>query len=100
MIGNIATFLNLFYKTLPETYTEFAKFKYTMNTSIEHLVFDDIYQQIQAADFSREILQKNPEALQVLPVKNLGWNDLGKPQRVFQTLNKLDSMPYWVKAAW
>ena len=44
-----------------------------------------VYAALPAVDFSRRVLQARPERLAVVPVRGLGWNDLGDPARVRMT---------------
>ncbi len=46
-------------------------------TSLERL-----YARVPSRDFSREVFQRAPDALRVLPVPACGWSDLGTPPRV------------------
>ena len=41
-----------------------------------------LYQAVEAADFSREVLERATDRLRVLTVKSCGWTDLGTPTRV------------------
>ena len=43
-----------------------------------------------AVDFSRQILQRAPEALAVMRVNGIDWNDLGDPDRVLATRRELE----------
>jgi len=51
---------------------------------------DEFYQQLRSIDFSRDVLQGNEAILQVLPVPQCGWSDLGTPQRIALILRRLD----------
>ncbi len=51
----------------------------------------DMYERLPAIDFSKDILQQQPEALRVLPVSECGWNDLGTPSRLGETLRRMSS---------
>jgi mannose-1-phosphate guanylyltransferase len=48
-----------------------------------------VYQQLPSLDFSRDLLEPQANRLQVLAVPPCGWNDLGTPQRVVETLRQL-----------
>jgi mannose-1-phosphate guanylyltransferase len=48
----------------------------------------ELYQQLPQVDFSRDILQRSPEALKVLTVPSCGWSDLGTPRRVAETVHR------------
>lgn len=45
-----------------------------------------LYRRLQTRDFSRDVLEGRESRLQVLPVPNCGWTDLGTPKRVAETL--------------
>jgi hypothetical protein len=49
----------------------------------------DLYQRLPNLDFSRDVLEGQEATLRVLPVPYCGWTDLGTPQRVAQTLQRL-----------
>jgi mannose-1-phosphate guanylyltransferase len=49
----------------------------------------ELYEQLRAVDFSRDILEQHAAMLQVVPVPQCGWSDLGTPKRVVETLNRL-----------
>lgn len=56
---------------------------------LEGAQLDQAYQHLRAVDFSRDVLAGNESLLQVLPVPQCGWTDLGTPARVEQTLRRL-----------
>ena len=61
-------------------------------SSMRHLdpaEMDIAYQHLRSVDFSRDVLQGNEGLLQVLPVPQCGWTDLGTPRRVDLTLERL-----------
>ncbi len=65
----------------------------------------ELYQQLPEIDFSRQVIQGAEDVLQVLRVPHCGWNDLGTPQRVEQTLRQIrESMPgrlmFGAESAW
>lgn len=99
MVGKVSSFLNLIAQTQPNFYNMFASIRYTMNTVVEKPILYDIYREIAPINFSSEVLEKNPGALMVMRVKNVGWSDWGKPQRVMHTLNALGFTPHWTTAA-
>jgi hypothetical protein len=45
------------------------------------------------ADFSRDLLQRCPEAALVLPLGNVDWSDWGRPERVTESLHRLGKRP-------
>jgi mannose-1-phosphate guanylyltransferase len=46
----------------------------------------DAYRMLPRLDFSRQIATGQEDRLTVMPVPRCGWNDLGTPQRLAQTL--------------
>src|SRR5450631_898234 len=58
----------------------------------------EVYQQLPTADFSRDLLEPQASRLQGLRVPSCGWNDLGTPKRVIETLRTLPVEPKRVDA--
>jgi mannose-1-phosphate guanylyltransferase len=52
-----------------------------------------LYRHLPTRDFSRDVLEGREDRLQVLPVPNCGWTDLGTPKRVAETLRLLPRVP-------
>lgn len=52
-----------------------------------------LYRRLPSRDFSRDVLEGRESRLQVLPVPNCGWTDLGTPQRVAETLRWFPHLP-------
>jgi hypothetical protein len=52
-----------------------------------------VYQRLATVDFSRGLLEPQAPKLQVLSVPSCGWNDLGTPKRVIETLRTLPAEP-------
>jgi len=50
----------------------------------------ELYRSLPSVDFSRDVLEGEEASLRVLPVPRCGWTDLGTPQRVAETLQRLD----------
>ena len=49
----------------------------------------ELYERLPEVDFSRHVIQDAADLLRVLPVPRCGWNDLGTPQRVSETLRRI-----------
>ena len=76
------TLLNLFERNTPSLFAEFSKIKYSLDTPMEAELLDSLYARIPAVNFSYAILERNPEELRVLEVRNVYWSDWGVPERV------------------
>jgi mannose-1-phosphate guanylyltransferase len=53
------------------------------------ITLDLLYADLEAHDFSRDVLERHEQILQVLRVPNCGWTDLGTPKRVADTVRSL-----------
>jgi mannose-1-phosphate guanylyltransferase len=49
----------------------------------------ELYERLPAVDFSREVVQHGTKSLRVIRAPACGWNDLGTPRRVTDTLRRL-----------
>jgi mannose-1-phosphate guanylyltransferase len=48
-----------------------------------------LYADLESQDFSRDVLERHEQMLQVLRVPSCGWTDLGTPKRVEETVRSL-----------
>jgi mannose-1-phosphate guanylyltransferase len=48
-----------------------------------------LYADLESHDFSRDVLERHEQVLQVLRVPSCGWTDLGTPKRVEETIRSL-----------
>ncbi|MGH8240599.1 MAG: sugar phosphate nucleotidyltransferase, partial [Steroidobacteraceae bacterium] len=51
---------------------------------------EDLYDQLPTIDFSRAVVQGSEARLRVVTAPACGWTDLGTPQRVAETLRRLE----------
>jgi mannose-1-phosphate guanylyltransferase len=58
----------------------------------------EVYEQLPTVDFSHDLLEPQASRLQVLSVPSCGWNDLGTPKRVIETLRTLPTEPKRIDA--
>ena len=54
---------------------------------------DRLYAELPDIDFSRDVVEGANAALNVVPVPNCGWSDLGTPKRVADCLERLEHRP-------
>ena len=59
------------------------------NNSLDANAARTLYPQLPTLDFSRDVVQGQESRLRVLTVPACGWSDLGTPQRVADTLNRI-----------
>jgi mannose-1-phosphate guanylyltransferase len=51
------------------------------------------YHEVPHADFSRNLVQRCPDAALVLPLGDVEWSDWGRPERVTESLGRLGKSP-------
>ncbi len=99
MIGRVDSFLDLFREHLPDMFRMFDASRNMLGTSHENAVVRAIYTWLNENNFSTQVLEKATERLMVMRVGNVGWSDLGEPQRVLGTLSQLGINPEWAISA-
>lgn len=95
MVGRVSSLLKQFETCLPELYGEFTK----VTASGRCPETDPLYDLIPDSNFSSDVLERCPDKLHVLRVSDVGWNDLGEPQRVLGTLSTLGINAEWMAYA-
>lgn len=89
MIGRAGAFLNLLAATVMPTMKRIAD-------AVAHRDLGSAYGEIEAIDFSRDVLSHQPRALLVMQDAASGWADLGNPERVINTLDRHQIQPEWL----
>jgi mannose-1-phosphate guanylyltransferase len=89
VVANPAALEALIRGARPALGTAFVPLAARVGTAWEADAASGVYTRLAPADLSREVLQRHPEHLAVLPVSGLGWNDLGDPARVLVTQERL-----------
>ena len=96
MVGRVKAFLEMFRAALPELTTDLATATLWegRETHIEH----SLYKGMPSADLSNQILSTETKRLLVLRLGDVGWSDLGGPERVVAMFPP-GSEPVWM-AEW
>lgn len=92
-----AVLMGLIRQAAPEVAAFFDAFRPYIGTRLEASVLGEVYHMLPSLNFSTAILQRCPEQLRVLPVRNVMWSDWGKRERVLATLAGL-GVPWPVQA--
>lgn len=79
MVGRVDALLKITRAALPELYAAFA----------ETEALAEVYSRIDDSNFSHEVLAARPQDLMVMRVGDVGWSDLGEPNRVLSTLARI-----------
>lgn len=85
MVGCLGAFLDLFTDTVPMLCEAFTPLRSSLGRLGEVHAARQVYAGLPTVDFSRLVLQARPERLAVMPVRGVGWNDLGDPTRLRMT---------------
>ena len=80
MVGHVRAFLELSRRTIPDVLEAVGRAR-PWNGAEAHLE-ESAYDQVPSSDFSRQVLSAAVARLLVLRVCELGWSDLGHPERV------------------
>jgi mannose-1-phosphate guanylyltransferase len=99
MVGQLSTVLGLFLIALPELYVAFKKILPVLDTTSEQRTIERLYSNLDSTCFSQWVLAaQGPVNLAVLPVRGVGWSDLGETERVMNTIARMGIRPRWVAA--
>ena len=96
MVGRATSFVDLLRSRAPDQFRAFEQLRQpivALDAEAVHRVYDSLLQ----ADFSQKVLSTCTERLLVLRL-NVGWCDLGKPERVLATLAQAGIEPGWATA--
>jgi mannose-1-phosphate guanylyltransferase len=80
-------------KCVPEMMPLFERLKTTIDTPEELTVLDEIYEAMPRRNFSSDLLQRAPERLAVMEMKNVLWSDWGSAERIVSGLEKIGKWP-------
>jgi mannose-1-phosphate guanylyltransferase len=89
-IAQLPTLAGLFALSIPALYLAFSKIRLSLGTMFEQETVRRLYDDLEASDFSRDVLQAAAGSLSVLRVSDVGWTDLGEPHRAARVLADLD----------
>ena len=91
-VSQITALGRLFGSALPALVNSFLGVCGTFGTSSEEAAVERLYRELPAADLSRDVLATRPEALAVLRVAGVGWDDVGHPARAMAARQRAASM--------
>jgi mannose-1-phosphate guanylyltransferase len=86
VIGHIDALTSMLVATNPEVLGMLAELERVWESGEDPEAVSRIYRSVQRKDFSSDALAVAPERLYVMTVPNLGWTDLGRPERVVDVL--------------
>lgn len=89
IVAHPATLQSLIRTAVPALHEAFAPLRARVGTLWEDEAARAVYGRLGSVDFSKQVLQRHPVGLAVLPVTGLAWNDLGDPARVRATQERV-----------
>ncbi|NOT49217.1 MAG: hypothetical protein HOP17_15920 [Acidobacteria bacterium] len=97
MVGKTSAFLKMVEEALPLMYRMFSAGASELGKVSEGAVIRSVYSWINETNFSTEVLERSSEMLRVLRVGDVGWSDLGEPERVLGAIKQLGITPRWLQ---
>lgn len=89
MVGCVDALLKMIRTAMPEMYAAFAAITPAFETAHEHKALAALYSHLDDSNFSHQVLAVRPGDLMVMRVGDVGWSDLGEPNRVLSTLARI-----------
>lgn len=99
MVGRVDALLKMTRAALPGMYSSFAAITPAFETAAEHTALGDLYARLEETNFSHQVLAVRPEDLMVMKVADVGWSDLGEPNRVLSTLARIGMQTQLARSA-
>jgi mannose-1-phosphate guanylyltransferase len=100
MVGRASLFQALLCNTLaPSVSHAFTAARRNRGDTANPATQEKLWASLTAGDFSRQVLTLNTQYLGVLRVGDIGWSDLGTPERVRAALARSGVKPWWQESA-
>jgi len=99
MVGRVDALLKMTRAAMPEMYSAFDAITPMFRKATERRALAELYAQIEDSNFSHQVLAVRPEDLMVMRVGDVGWSDLGEPNRVLSTLARLGVQSHLARSA-
>jgi len=99
--STVRTLWELGWRLLPQMMERFHAFQRVLwdvrsgqaDACEETRALQDVYIDMESQDFSRDMLQRAPQSIRVLPMQGVVWCDWGRPERVMSILDGLKLQP-------
>ena len=93
LAGKVETMWQLGWQYLPDVMRRFEAFGNTIGTSLEQETLQVLYEDMPHQNFSSDILQRVPEQVGVMEMRDVMWSDWGHPTRICETLRAIQREP-------
>lgn len=81
------------WRCFPELMRFLEQYQEAMGTNQEEAMLETVYQKLPARNFSSHLLQRLPAQVAAIEMTGVLWCDWGKPQRIVDTLRRIDKLP-------
>lgn len=81
------------WQCLPDMMPLFERLSQVIGGPKEGCALEAIYRDMPAKNFSSDLLQRVPETLAVVELTGVLWSDWGRPERITETLRRIDRRP-------
>lgn len=95
MVGHVRAYLQMVQAALPDLLDVLAPARLWAGQELH--IEGSLYERIPTINFASQVLSANPEHLAVLRMNDVGWTDLGNPERAHMTARQNGYEPGWVK---
>ncbi len=99
MMGRVSAFLDLLRATVPDMLEAFEAVRREPGVRLDTPGAQDLYAVLAPGDFSKQVLSANTQNLAVLRLADVGWSDLGTPERVRAAMARSGNRPAWQREA-
>ena len=91
--ANVDLLWTLGWECVPDMMPLFERLSQAIGGPEEGRALDVIYRDMPAKNFSSDLLQRVPEKLAVVELTGVLWSDWGKPERIAESLRRIDRRP-------
>ena len=91
--ANVDLLWTLGWQCVPDMMPLFDRLSQAIGGPEEGHALKAIYRDMPAKNFSSDLLQRVPEKLAVVELTGVLWSDWGKPERIAETLRRIDRRP-------
>lgn len=81
------------WRCFPNLMLRFERFSQAVGRAEEAQALEEIYEAMPSLNFSADLLQRVPESVAVIRLRDVLWSDWGNPLRVAETLRRVGRQP-------
>ena len=89
MAVKVRTLWDMGRASLPEMMVHFDALLPALGTASEASALAEAYRRLGSFNFSRDLVERLPERVMVLPMEGVEWSDLGRPARIHEIRGRL-----------